>query len=212
MLRRWSEWQRVAARVVAFFLLLAVAGWPWPTVRRAFASAYCATVGAALAQLSFASGSGHARLLPAPPDAVRRPGDNITADAVVELSLDGRPGHPRLGVSLRRDAYLPLLILVAAIAVAPLSIRSKAISWLIGVPLVLGGSLAALAMLVSWVLAGGLGPQSAVKSSALDLAVRLLVAPPGNRFIAPLVLAALLIAVRLRREQRPGRGQTASKR
>jgi len=188
--------------VTGFLLLLAVAGWPWPTVRRAFATAYCATAGALVSGASFSGGAGHARLLPAPAKTVRQPGDNVTSDAVVELSLDGNPSHPRLGVNLRRDAYLPLLILVSAIAVAPLRIRGKAICWLVGVPVVLAASLGALLMLISWIFAGGLGPPDALKSMTLDLAVRMLLEPPGNRFIAPLVLAALLVLGRLKREQR----------
>jgi len=134
--------------------------------------------------------------------SVRQPGDNVTSDAVVELSIDGNPGHPRLGINLRRDAYLPLLILVSAIAVAPLRMRGKTICWLIGVPVVLAGSLGAFLMLIIWVFAGGLGPPDALESKALDLAVRMLIEPPGNRFIAPLVLAALLVLGRLKREHR----------
>jgi len=57
-------------------------------------------------------------------------------------------------------------------------------------------------MLISWVFAGGLGPPDALKSKTLDLAVRMLLEPPGNRFIVPLVLAALLVLGRLKREQR----------
>ena len=191
-----------AARVAGFLLLLGIAGWPWPTVRRAFAAAYCTTAGALLAGASFHGGAGHARLLPAPTKTVRQPGDNVTSDAVVELSLDGNPSHPRLGVNLRRDAYLPLLILVSAIAAAPLRMRGKAICWLIGVPVVLAGSLGALLMLITWVFAGGIGPPDAVQCKTLDLAVRMLIEPPGNRFIAPLVLAALLVLGRLKREQK----------
>ena len=193
--------REVAARVAAFLLLLVVAGWPWGGVRRAFASAYCATVGALLAGVIFNGGTGHAHLLPAPADAVHRPGDNVTADAIVELSLDGTPGHPRLGVNLRRDAYLPLLILITAIAVAPLRVRGKLNCLAAGVPVVLAGSLAALVALVSWVFAGGLGPPDAMKNKALDLVVRMLVEPPGNRFIAPLALAAVLILWRLKLEK-----------
>ena len=148
----------IAARAGAFLVVVALAGWPWQPVRRAFASAYCATVGAALAGISFRDGAGHARVMPAPPTTVRRPGENVTSDAEVELSVDGLSGHPRLGVNLRRDAYLPLLLLIGAIALAPLRMRSKAIGLLVGLPIVLAASLAALAALVGWVFAGGLGP------------------------------------------------------
>jgi hypothetical protein len=195
----------IAARVGAFLVVVALAGWPWQPVRRAFASAYCATVGAALASVNFRDGAGHARVMPAPPTTVRRPGENVTSDAEVELSVDGLSGHPRLGVNLRRDAYLPLLLLIGAIALAPLRMRSKAIALLVGLPIVLAASLAALAALVGWVFAGGLGPPDAMKSASLDVAVRMLLAPPGNRFIAPLVLAAVLILWRLRADRRSDR-------
>lgn len=202
---RKPERQRVAARVGVFLFVLAAAGWPWPSLRQTFASAYCATVGALLPLVSFRDGAGHARLRPAPPTTIRRAGENVTSDAEVELSLAGNPGHPRLGVNLRRDAYLPLLILISAIAVTPLRARGKAIGLLVGVPIVLAGSLAALAALIGWVFAGGLGPPDAMKSKALDLMVRMLLEPPGNRFIAPLVLAAILIGWRLRSERRSDR-------
>jgi hypothetical protein len=202
MLRPAREWRQPAARAAAFLVLLAVAGWPWTALRAAFASAYCATVGAALPSLSFGEGgAGHAHVTPAAPTDVRRAGENVTSDAQVELSVDGSPGRARLGVNLRRDAYLPLLILICAIAVAPLRMRGKAICLLAGIPIVLAASFAALAALVGWVFAGGLGPPETMRSKALDVAVRMLLAPPGNRFIAPLVLAAILILWRLRRER-----------
>jgi len=198
---RTFDYRRTATRVAAFLLLLGVAGWPWTPVRRAFASAYCATVGVGLSGMSFKGGGGHARLSAAPPTTVRRAGDNVTSDAVIELSLDGSPGRPQLGVNLRRDAYLPLLILISAVVVTPLRPRGKLICLLAGVAVVLAASLGALALLVAWVFAGGLGPQAAMTNRALDVAVRMLLEPPGNRFIAPLVLAAGLVLWRQRREQ-----------
>ena len=202
--------REIAARVGAFLVVVALAGWPWQPVRRAFASAYCATVGAGLGAVSFRDGTGHARVRPAAPTTARRPGENVTSDAEVELSLGGPAALPRLGVNLRRDAYLPLLLLIGAIALAPLRMRSKALGLLVGIPIVLAASLAALAALVAWVFAGGLGPPDAMASPTLDLAVRMLLAPPGNRFIAPLVLAAVLILWRLRSERRFDRQRPSS--
>jgi hypothetical protein len=196
------ELRRAAVRVGVFLVVLAVAGWPWGAARRAFSSAYCATIGATLGRVSFRGGAGHAALIAAAPTSVRRPGENVTSDAEVELSLDGTTGHPRLAVNLRRDAYLPLLILISAIAVSPLRTRGKGICLLVGIPIVLAASFVALVALVSWVFAGGLGPPDGLQNKPLDLMVRMLLAPPGNRFIAPLALAAVLIFLRLRREQR----------
>lgn len=202
MLHLPRDWRQPAARIAAFLILVGVAGWPWSIVRHAFSSAYCATVGATLPLFGFGEdGLGHARVLAAPPTDVRRPGENVTSDAEVELSLEGSTRHSRLGVNLRRDAYLPLLILISAVLVAPLRPRSKGICLLAGVPIVLAASLAALVVLVGWVFAGGLGPPTALTSPTLDLMVRMLLEPPGNRFIGPLVLAALLIVWRLKRER-----------
>jgi hypothetical protein len=201
MLPRAFDRRQAASRLAVFLVVLAVGGWPWTAVRSAFASAYCATVGPGLTIFGFRGGAGHARLEPAPPTSVRRPGENVTSDAEVELSLDGSPRHPRLGVNLRRDAYLPLLILICAIAVAPLRPRGKAICLAIGVPIVLAASLAALAALVGWVFAGGLGPPGAVTSKTLDLIIRMVIEPPGTRFIAPLALAACLVLWRLRADR-----------
>lgn len=200
---RRSELRRAAARVAVFLLVVCVAGWPWPTVRRAFSEAYCATVGAILQVVSFHDGAGHARIEAATPTTVRRAGENVTSDAEVELSLDGNPGRPRLGVNLRRDAYLPLLLLISAIAVAPLRPRGKAICLAVGLPIVLAASIVALIALVGWIFAGGLGPSDAMTNKPLDLMVRMLLEPPANRFIGPLVLAGVLIAWRLRSERDP---------
>jgi hypothetical protein len=202
MSRRPSDLWGWAARVAAFLVLLGIAGWPWPPVRRAFSAAFCAMAGPLLARVSFAQGAGHARLVPAPATGPRRANEHVTSDAEVELSLDGSPGRPRLGVNLRRDAYLPLLILVSAIAVSPLRLRSKGLCWLAGAPISLAASLAALVALVSWVFTGGLGPPGAVKSRGLDLVVRMLLEPPSNRFVAPLALAGVLIIWRRRYDQR----------
>jgi len=199
---RGSELRRAAARVAVFLLVVGVAGWPRPNVRRGFSAAYCATVGATLRAVSFRDGAGHARVEAAAPTTARRAGENVTSDAEVELSLAGNPGRPRLGVNLRRDAYLPLLLLISAIAVAPLRARGKAICLAVGVPIVLAASLAALMGLVGWIFAGGLGPPDAMTNKTLDLMVRMLLEPPGNRFIGPLVLAGVLIAWRLRSERR----------
>ena len=61
------------------------------------------------------------------------------------------------------------MLIVGAVAVAPLRRRDKGICLLWGVPIVLAASLAAQAMTVAWVFAGGLGPPDALQSRALDL-------------------------------------------
>src|SRR4029078_3201284 len=94
VLRLRREWRQPAARIAAFLLLVAVAGWPWTNVRGAFSWAYCATVGAALPLFGFGDGAVHARVLAAPPTDVRGAGDNVTSDADVELSLEGSSRHP----------------------------------------------------------------------------------------------------------------------
>jgi hypothetical protein len=53
----------------------------------------------------------------------RHDGDNVTADTVLGLSVDGYQGTIPLGVRLRRDVYLPLLIALTLIACSPLPVR-----------------------------------------------------------------------------------------
>ena len=101
-----------------------------------------------------------------------------------------------LEVSLRRDSYLPLLLFVALVIAVPLEARRKLRCLAIGVPAMLLLTFAALWLLVAWQFAFGVRGVYELGATArfvLDLAFRTLLVPPGNRFIAPVLLAAGLI-------------------
>ena len=79
--------------------------------------------------------------------------DNVTADAALALSVAGYDGDLAMGMSVRRDAYLPLWILIALLIAAPLPFARRMKALAIGVPLMLALNLAALELLVTWTFA-----------------------------------------------------------
>jgi hypothetical protein len=190
----WTA-RRIAASLGLFLALMAVGAWPWEPVPHAFSARYCPVANLVLGHQTFGRG-GHARLLPLE-RIVRQEGDNVTADTALSLTVAGFEGDLQMGMSLRRDAYLPLLILVALIVAAPLPAvgRLKALS--IGVPIMTALNLAALELLVVWTFAlrlKGIYDLGGAARRLLDFAYGALLTPPGNRFIAPLALGAAIVA------------------
>ena len=111
----------------------------------------------------------------------------FATDTSVVLTADGQPGRALLGISLRRDAYLPLLIVLAVVLAAPIPWRRKlrCAGW--GLLIELGVTWVALVLLVGSALAAGLPGLYGPTATALwDLAARTLLMPPGNRFVIPL--------------------------
>jgi hypothetical protein len=191
-----SARRRAVIRWLGLFAgLLVLGAWPWPRVALAFSAVYCPIANLVLGGRTFGDG-GHARLVPVQ-EIRRKESDNVTADALLSLTVDGFAGALPLGVSLRRDVYLPLLILVALIASSPLPIRRRLTCLGVGVPLTLGAGMAASALVVMWTFMTqlrGVYPPSPVTRWIVDFAYGALLSPPGNRFIAPLALSALLVA------------------
>jgi hypothetical protein len=199
----WTA-RRIAAGLALFLALMVVGAWPRPGAARAFSVIYCPIANLVLGHQTFGRG-GHARLLPLD-DVVRRDGDNVTADTALSLTVAGFTGDLRLGVSLRRDAYLPLLILVALIAASPLPAARRLAALAIGIPIMTALNLAALDLLVVSTFAlrlKAIYDAGAVARGLLDFAGGALLTPPGNRFIAPLVLGAAIIAWQCTRRADP---------
>jgi hypothetical protein len=191
----WTR-RRVAVSLSAFLLLLVAGAWPWPAIQRGFAGIYCPVANLVIAPQIFGRG-GHARLRPLP-RIVRQPTDNVTADAVLSLSVAGFDGDVAMGMSVRRDAYLPLWILSALLIAAPLPFARRMKALVIGIPVMLALNLAALELLVIWTFAfqlRGIYPADAgaLWRRLVDLAYGAVLTPPGNRFIAPLAVGAALI-------------------
>ena len=186
---------RLALGAALFAALLFLGGWPSAAVARAFSAAYCPLANLLIAHQTFGRG-GRARL--APVDRIQRgDGDNVTADATIALRVDGYQGALPLGMSLRRDVYLPLLILTALLIATPLGLRRRLLGLAVAVPVLLLWSLVVIQILVVWLFATKLAGIYAISPRELrvvDLAYEALLAPPGNRFIVPMVVGIGAIA------------------
>lgn len=196
----WTA-RRVAVALAIFLGVLIAGAWPWPAIQRGWSAIYCPIANLVIAPQTFGRG-GRARLR-ALPSIERHANDNVTADAVLSLSVVSYGGDLPLGVSVRRDAYLPLWILVSLLIAAPLEFARRLKALAIGIPLMLALNLAALELLVTWTFAfhlRGIYPADAapIWRRAVDLAYGAVLVPPGNRFIAPLAAGAVLIALFLR--------------
>jgi hypothetical protein len=186
-----------------FLAALLVGGWPLEAPRAAFARAYAAIATGVLAGITFGHG-GHATLVAdAGPSA---PGAAVEQDARLLLTVADFEGELPFGLNLRRDAYLPTLVLVGAVLGAPLVLRRKLLCLALGVASVLLLSLACVALTAAWLFAsqlqgvyaaGSLGPR------LLDLIAGALLLPPANRFALPLVLAVALVLWLGRRQPLP---------
>jgi hypothetical protein len=182
---------RSALRWFALFaggvLLLAL---PWPGLRQAWARGYGAAMNAALLSRVTFGERGHAHLRPAGPGEAAG-ADNIVPDSILELRVDGYQGELKLGASLRRDGYLPLVFVLAAIATAPLPWRGRLRALAVGLPaiLILAASCQWLGLL--WIFSHQLrgvlelGPAS---RTLVEGGFETLLLPPANRFLVPLLL------------------------
>jgi hypothetical protein len=201
---------RALLRVGLALALLLLAAWPVPGVALAFSRLYCPLASAVLAAHIFGE-RGHARLQPLPA-LTRRDGDSVTADAQLSLTIDGFAGTIPLGVCLRRDVYLPLLLALAVIACFPIAPRRRLACAAVAAAITLGAGIAANALVAAWTFATqlrGVYPPGDLRPRILQLAYGALLAPPGNRFIAPIVLGAVLV-VATQRRVRPDRAAAAA--
>lgn len=190
--------KRRLAQAAAIFLLVligALAG-PWPG--RVFIANYCVLANAALEWMDY-EGRMRAQLHPAP-DSPRRATDQVQTDTHLELRALGYEGTHRTGVSLRRDVYIPCALLWAILLAAPIPAVGKV--WSLGI-----GTVAALSVgvLSNCALVELLAMTHAPKAYAptefsraiTNFVFQCWLTPPGNRIIAPIVLASLLIGLSL---------------
>jgi hypothetical protein len=190
MARTHSWW----VHVLIFGGIIALGAWPWRAVRVGASEALSALANPVLSQLTFDRGVS-VRLQPLPVDAVRRPDDNVEADTEVVLSVPETPAEARFGISLRRDAYLPLLIFAALALALPLRPRDKALCLGVGIPTVVAAAVASIVTLVTYFL--GVQKGSTVSELQREITTFLFerwLTPPNNRVIAPVLLALALAA------------------
>jgi hypothetical protein len=186
--------RRAAIRWATLFVVtLLVGGWPWPGLRPAFSRGYAAVASPVFESLSFGR-DGRAALVPETAAAVAGPA--VEQDARLALTVSGYEGELSFGLSLRRDAYLPTLMLLAALAGAPLAGRRKLLCLLAGAAAMLVLSLLCVWLTAAWLFSSRLGQVYQAGPAwrwTLDLIAGSLLLPPSNRFVAPLVLAAALL-------------------
>jgi len=162
-------------------------------LRAAFSRGYAPAANLVLDQLSFGEG-GRATLVPEAGGA--RAGAAVEQDARLALSVVGYDGQLPFGLSLRRDAFLPCLIVIAALIGAPLPARRKLLCLGVGTATVLALSLVCVYLTAAWLFSSQLTrvyQPSAAWAWALDVMAGALLLPPSNRFALPLVLAAVLV-------------------
>ena len=184
----------VALSVGLFCSILLLGGWPYAGAVTAFSRIYCPFLNAGLSLFELGAG-GHARVAPLE-EVSRQPGDNVDADAILVLSVDGVGGELPFGISLRRDVFLPWLILVALLAAAPISLIARLGSPVIAAPIAWAASVGAYALLSMWTFATQLRGVYTLAPTALrftDFVYGALLAPPGNRFIGPLALGMVIV-------------------
>ena len=182
---------RLWLRALGFLLLLSVAGWPWTTVEVGFSRVVSALGNVCLGTSRWAPAQLELIALGVP--SQHGASDNVQADTQLLLRLPHPAREARLGLSLRRDAYLPLVIFVAATLVLPLPRRTRLRCLVLGIPLVLAVAILSLAILATFLLARVPGAGVAAwRAELCQFLFDIWLTPPGNRVIAPLLLAAAL--------------------
>lgn len=183
--------------LVKLTLIFGLAIAPWPGLRVAFSTGFAPIANLFLEGARFGHG-GRARIEPRATEAPRAPGENLSWDATLILTAEHRAGRLSVGISLRREAYLPLVIVLATLFSAPLPRRRRLWAIATGVAMTMLGSVAALLLFIQWLFATQapqIHPMGSWELALLDLAVGALLQPPGTRFVAPFVLGLLLVAL-----------------
>lgn len=182
----------IARGAVTFALLVMLGALPGHGLRFSVSRVLSDISNIALSTASFPGGI-QAGLSPLPPDDPVRAGPNIEADARLVLRAPAHGTSATLGLSLRRDVYLPLVIFLAAILALPLAVSEKAVCLGLGVPVVMGVAVASIWLLVARITSELPGAISGDVERALTAFMfERWLTPPGNRVIAPLLFAAVL--------------------
>jgi hypothetical protein len=187
--------KRAIRTALLFTIALTLAGWPSTELRSFVSASLCRVVNPMLAELQFGSG-GHAHLTTAAVTGVRGPGDAVSADAALNLTVQHHPQQLTVGISLRRDFYLPLAIFMVAVAVAPVPRRRRCVALLLGLPVAFYVCFAGLFVTISWLFAHHaptVMPLSPRALTWLDTIVSMLLMPSTPRFFVPLAIAGLTL-------------------
>jgi hypothetical protein len=195
----------LVAPVATFLLVLALGAWPWPGVQRGFGSALCAIANSTLQQFTL-RGYVDIHLTPAIPPPPRGAQDQVETDTYLNIAVRGHAAPMRFGLSLRRDAYLPLVLFVALMSAAPLAPAKRWFGLLLGSAITVVVAALSIWVLVLLLLATELPRLYAPPAwwkSILNGLFGLWLTPPSNRVIAPLALAAAWVALHYPRRADP---------
>lgn len=189
--------RRIVRSAALFFVLVIVPAWPIRQVREQASAVLIGALNPLLGQMSFGRG-GRAQLRHAQVREVRRPGENVSSDAELALGVDGYPQKFPVGLNLRRDFYLPLLIFAAAVLAAPVRGTRRLAALVLGFPVAFYLCLGSLYLTVCWLFAHQapiVYPLSAAELKLLDTVISTLVMPPTLRFFAPLATGVGMLAL-----------------
>lgn len=181
-------------QAAAIFVLVLVAGLVAPWSGRLFIVGYCALANVALRTMDY-DGRVSARLRPAP-DSERRVNDQVKTDATLDMRAMDYHGVQRIGVSLRRDVYAPMVLTWALLLAAPMTRPGRISSLCIATAVVLVVGVFSSCALVELVVMNDASKTyvpSGLKRSMAEFVLERWLTPPGNRIIAPLLLAGVLI-------------------
>lgn len=186
-------WRALLRWGVLGFVLTVALGWPSKPLRARVSELVCTSVSPLLEAATFGEG-GHARLAPHPFDEALSAGDGPTFDSALLLTIDGYRGSRPIGMSVRRDFYLPLCVVTAVLVTAPLSLQRRLLALGLGWALVALSCLAALWTTCMWLFARlpagrGMSDRSRV---LLDTVVGSLIMPPGIHLFVPVLIAMLV--------------------
>lgn len=183
---------RLKLRVLAFVLLLGLFAWPWQAREAVLGDAIGMLANPVLNRLDL-GGRINAHLSSVHPGDRKARQQNVVAESALTITASGTRGKLTLGLALRRDIYLPAILFVSLLLSAPGVFRRKAAALVGGLVIVLGAGIAAIAWLVAHYSMHQLASIYSVSpswGSALDFGYERALAPPGNRVVAPLFLAA----------------------
>jgi len=186
------SWRRLVG-ACALVLLGVLA---WPLMRASAEAVFRGAATATLGELTFGMG-GHVAFLPAKPRAPReRYDEDDSWSTRVELRIDGAEGRYGIRMNARRLVYLPCVVLVALVLASPLSAQRKVIALALGAALVLASALLSAWLTAAWLFARAPGLVYALdgfEQRLLDFGYEAWVTALGNRFIVPIMIAAVLI-------------------
>jgi len=169
-----------------FIAILCLGAAPWPGTRMSFSHGFSSALNLLVSSTEFGNG-GRAELIPK-----EAPG----ADVAIRLTVAGQHGHWDIERSLRKFAYLPLLIVSAAILAWPLGARRKLAGWLLGSSLSLTLSAASLWLTIVYSFAravDGVYRFGPFALESLEVCMRALVLPSGVWKIGPVLLALTVV-------------------